>query len=128
MDLLSLEHKGRVRGVNLAPKTFLQEVGSMNYTEHPAVGYGTDYRFTGNNLVGSALVVADEVVHAAFSRIRTTHQRRCTPAAAVGGSSASVRQRPVCSYGSGVPGLRVCAHADNGTPSPANNVICDEPE
>jgi hypothetical protein len=48
-------------------------------TEFPSVGYGTDHRFKGKNLVGSALVHENEVIHAAFFHLNEAeHPDRMT--------------------------------------------------
>lgn len=48
---------------------FLREIAGAQESEFPSVGYGVDHRFTGTNLGGTALVHAEEVIHAAFFRL-----------------------------------------------------------
>ena len=50
-------------------QAFLREIVASKETRFPSVGYGTDRRFTGKALGGTALVHADEVIHAAFFRL-----------------------------------------------------------
>jgi hypothetical protein len=45
---------------------FLETAAEAPHTTHDSVGYGTDYRFSTEELVGSALVVDDTVIHTAF--------------------------------------------------------------
>lgn len=47
-------------------KAFLREVVKCDESRFAAVGQGDDYRFEGPGIVGSALVVNDQVVHIAF--------------------------------------------------------------
>ena len=48
---------------------FLKEAAECEEKKYDSVGKGTDYRFTGKNVVGSALIVDDKVIHMAFFRI-----------------------------------------------------------
>lgn len=47
-------------------RDFLREASLANKSVHESIGYGTDCRFTGDNVVGSALEVGDSIVHIAF--------------------------------------------------------------
>lgn len=47
---------------------FLEEAGAAPAKGYASVGLGSDYRFRGKELVGSALVYRDTVIHAAFFR------------------------------------------------------------
>jgi hypothetical protein len=49
-------------------RKFLDDLLAAEETEFPSIGYGTDHRFKSTNLVGSALVHENEVIHAAFFR------------------------------------------------------------
>ncbi len=44
-------------------REFLEKALSAEESKHPSVGWGDDYRFTGENLVGSALEVDGTVIH-----------------------------------------------------------------
>lgn len=48
------------------PRDFLQRVRTCRGDGYPAVGLGTEYRLEGKNLMGSALLNGDAVVHLAF--------------------------------------------------------------
>ncbi len=48
---------------------FLDEIMTAEERQFPSIGHGTDYRFKGKGLAGSALVHEQEVIHAAFFRI-----------------------------------------------------------
>jgi len=52
-----------------AGKAFLEEAVQCEEKKYESVGIGWDYRFEGKNVVGSALAVADKVIHMAFFRI-----------------------------------------------------------
>ncbi len=47
-------------------RAFLESARSAVEEPHPSIGYGTDYRYEGKGMVGSALVHDDWVIHAAF--------------------------------------------------------------
>jgi hypothetical protein len=49
-----------------AAREFLAELGSGVATEHESPGLGLSHRYTSDGFVGSALVVDDEILHAAF--------------------------------------------------------------
>ena len=49
--------------------TFLKEVQKCNEKRYESTGHGWDYRYEGKNMVGSALVYDDKVIHSAFFRI-----------------------------------------------------------
>jgi hypothetical protein len=48
---------------------FLRKAMECTFERYPSVGLGEDYRFVGNEMIGSALVVNERVVHCAFFRI-----------------------------------------------------------
>ena len=47
---------------------FIKEAALCTFERYPSVGLGEDYRFVGNEMIGSALVVNGSVVHCAFFR------------------------------------------------------------
>jgi hypothetical protein len=55
-------------------RRFLDEVVVAEEQQFPSVGHGTDYRYRAKNLAGSALVHANEVIHAAFFRLDNPEQ------------------------------------------------------
>ena len=69
--LLDRAKKGGQPSIKKA-KAFLDEAAVCHGEAYPSVGYGTDYRFRGPRLVGSALFFDETVIHAAFFR---TEQR-----------------------------------------------------
>lgn len=75
MDALASESKGRTAGTLKTAKDFMAQVAKLSSTEHPSVGYGTDLRFSGDNLVGSALAVDSHVIHAAFFASEAQEER-----------------------------------------------------
>jgi hypothetical protein len=52
-----------------AASAFLKEIGSLAGQPFPSVGQGIDYRFKSKNLVGSALVHENHLVHLGFFRL-----------------------------------------------------------
>ena len=50
----------------------LREAAGAESASFPSLGYGTDHRLTAQNLGGTALVHAEEVIHAAFFRLVET--------------------------------------------------------
>jgi hypothetical protein len=48
---------------------FLRKAMECTFERYPSVGLGEDYRFVGSEMIGSALVVNETVVHCAFFRI-----------------------------------------------------------
>ena len=52
----------------VAAREFIETVAKMDYTEHDSVGYGKDYRFSGDTVVGSNLEVDGTSVHTVFFR------------------------------------------------------------
>jgi hypothetical protein len=53
---------------------FLDEITTAEERQFPSVGYGTDHRFKGKALAGTALVHENEVIHAAFFRLDDPEQ------------------------------------------------------
>ncbi|HWO56856.1 MAG TPA: DUF6569 family protein [bacterium] len=51
-----------------AAEAFLRRAAALTPTPHPSIGLGEDWRFEGDDLVGSALVVEGVVIHTAFFR------------------------------------------------------------
>ena len=47
---------------------FVEEAAQCKFERYPSVGMGEDYRFVGDRMIGSALVVNGNVVHCAFFR------------------------------------------------------------
>jgi hypothetical protein len=69
------------KGVPAAPdaiaacaNAFLAEIAAAEERQFPSVGHGTDYRYKGKALAGTALVHENEVIHAAFFRLDETGQ------------------------------------------------------
>jgi hypothetical protein len=50
-------------------KALLQEVQYCKESKYPSVGQGYDYRFEGESVVGSALVLNESVIHLAFFKL-----------------------------------------------------------
>jgi hypothetical protein len=55
-------------------RQFLDEIATAEEQQFPSVGYGTDHRFKGKALAGTALVHENEIIHAAFFRLDDTKQ------------------------------------------------------
>ena len=68
-------------------RKFLFEASEATEQKYESVGHGSDHRFTGERIVGSALIHQDAVVHSAFFRKRRAEQRQRT-----GTASARVRE------------------------------------
>lgn len=49
-------------------RSFIKEALRCNESQYPSPGYGLDFRYEGNMVIGSALVHRNEVIHAAFFR------------------------------------------------------------
>ncbi len=69
-------HRSTLRAPNLSgstysefAKAFLADIIAAREHRFPSVGHGTDYRYRSKGLAGSALVHANEVIHAAFFRL-----------------------------------------------------------
>ena len=65
--LVSAEKKGRKGSAEVA-RTFVRNAAACEGTKHQSVGLGWDRRFQGTEMVGSALICEDAVIHAAFFR------------------------------------------------------------
>ena len=50
-------------------KKFLQEMKDCKEDKYPSTGQGMDYRFEGKDMVGSALVYLDKIIHMAFFKM-----------------------------------------------------------
>ncbi len=68
MDAILSEDKNSNEENEHLAREFFQVATLATQSEHDTVGYGKDYRFTGNNIVGSALVHDKNIVHIAFFR------------------------------------------------------------
>ncbi len=55
-----------VQTIGARARQFLVGIDTTEEREFPSVGYGTDYRFKGKALAGTALVHENEVIHAVF--------------------------------------------------------------
>jgi hypothetical protein len=64
---------------------FINEAATCEEKRYESVGKGYDYRFSGKEIVGSALAVEDKVVHMAFFRISEAEQ--------AGGMASTSRRR-----------------------------------
>lgn len=53
-------------GPEEALSSFISRLVTCEETQYPSVGLGVDHRYAGSGLVGSALIVEDEPIHAAF--------------------------------------------------------------
>ncbi len=65
--VVSAEKKGQKGSVEVA-RAFVRNAATCEGTKHQSVGHGWDHRFQGPEMVGSALVCEDAVIHAAFFR------------------------------------------------------------
>ena len=66
------------------PEGFLKEAAGCEEKKYPSVGLGSDYRYEGKSIVGSALAVDGQVVHMAFFRVTESDRT---------GNMADTRQR-----------------------------------
>jgi hypothetical protein len=69
---------------SLSPADFLGEAAGCEEKKYPSVGLGSDYRYEGNSIVGSALTVDGHVIHMAFFRVTESDRA---------GDMAATRQR-----------------------------------
>ena len=76
---------------------FLEEITRARQTKFQSLGYGWDFRFQADGLVGNALLHEEHVIHAAFFQLRPAEHRE---------GMASLRQRRHHLYGRGNPSLR----------------------
>jgi hypothetical protein len=51
------------------PEDFLREAAGCEEKRYPSAGLGSDYRYEGKSIVGSALAVEEHVIHLAFFRV-----------------------------------------------------------
>ncbi len=63
--LLGEPAKGAKPSIKTAER-FLASIGTASAKQYESIGHGNDYRFTGANLVGSALIYRETVIHGAF--------------------------------------------------------------
>jgi hypothetical protein len=61
-------------GITSRAQQFRAEITSAEERPFASVGHGTDYRYKGKGLAGTALVHENEVIHAAFFRLDETEQ------------------------------------------------------
>ncbi len=61
-------------GITSRAQEFLAEITGAEERQFASVGHGTDYRYKGKALAGTALVHQNEVIHAAFFRLDETEQ------------------------------------------------------
>lgn len=69
MDALTMNPKKGNYNYREKTDNFLKKIQGCNENVFESVGYGRDFRYEGNKIVGSALVHADEIVHMAFFRV-----------------------------------------------------------
>jgi len=55
-------------------RQLLDEILTAEERQFPSIGHGTDHRYKGKALAGTALVHENEVIHAAFFRLDETEQ------------------------------------------------------
>jgi len=67
--VLEKEKKGSSAMPVEEAKKFLQEMKDCKETQYPSTGQGMDYRFEGEDKVGSALVYLEKVIHMAFFKM-----------------------------------------------------------
>ena len=60
--------------ITSSAQAFLDEILAAEERQFPSVGHGTDHRYKGKALAGTALVHKNEVIHAAFFRMDETEQ------------------------------------------------------
>lgn len=66
-----LEMRGKEKDYEISPDKalrFLKKASGCKEERYESIGHGTDYRFQGETIVGSALVYRDTVIHTAFFR------------------------------------------------------------
>ena len=69
MDAILQEKKKSMLPSLEKAKTFIKEAIAAHGKRYKSIGYGWDYRFEGENIVGSALIYNRNVIHTAFFRI-----------------------------------------------------------
>jgi hypothetical protein len=72
-----LDPKGKLAApdaIAASAQKFLAEIAAAEERQFPSVGHGTDHRYKGKALAGTALVHENEVIHAAFFRLDDTEQ------------------------------------------------------
>ena len=66
-----LEMRGKEKDYEISPDKalrFLKKASGCKEERYESIGHGTDYRFQGETIVGSALVYRETVIHTAFFR------------------------------------------------------------
>jgi len=66
-------------------RTFIGEAAACEEKRYESVGKGYDFRFSGKDIVGSALIVEDKLIHTAFFRISEAEK--------AGGMASTSRRR-----------------------------------
>lgn len=74
MDTLLQEKKKSMLPSLEKAKTFIKEAIASHGKKYKSTGYGWDYRFEGENIVGSALIYNRNVIHTAFFRIEKSDE------------------------------------------------------
>lgn len=74
MDALLQKKKKSVLPSIEKAKTFIKEAISAHGKKYKSIGYGWDYRFESENIVGSALIYNRNVIHTAFFRIEKSDE------------------------------------------------------
>ena len=72
-----LDPKGKLAAPDAnaaSAQKFLAEIAAAEERQFPSIGHGTDHRYKGKALAGTALVHENEVIHAAFFRLDDTEQ------------------------------------------------------
>ncbi len=72
-----LDPKGKLAALDAiaaSAQKFLAESAAAEERQFPSVGHGTDHRYKGKALAGTALVHENEVINAAFFRLEDTEQ------------------------------------------------------
>ena len=63
------QHSPTPDGIATQAHDFLAEIIAAEERQFPSIGHGTDHRFKGKALAGTALVHENEVIHAACFRL-----------------------------------------------------------
>ena len=74
MDAILQEKKKSMLPSLEKAKTFIKEAIAAHGKRYKSIGYGWDYRFEGENIVGSALIYNRNVIHTAFFRIEKSDE------------------------------------------------------
>lgn len=66
LDAITQARKAQTTPTAEKARDFLKKASSCEGKGYPSVGYGTDWRFRGRDIVGSALVHMGSIIHSAF--------------------------------------------------------------